>query len=393
MKTEIIAQLNKFRSKDKIATIPHIVSERIQRSVAAFHQSLPGYAPTPLANLPNLASWLGIENLWIKDEALRLDLNAYKVLGASYAVARVLAQKLGLDGPSITFTALRSQASKFHEITFVTATDGNHGRAVAWAAHELGCRAVVYMPQGSAEVRLEAVRELGADAATIDGNYDDAVRLAAKHARERGWILLQDTSWKGYEEIPIYIMQGYATLLTETFDQLGAQRPTHIFVQTGGGSLAAGLLAFLGHTFGEERPFFTVVESMQADCYFQSANTGNGRPVIVSGDLDTIMAGLACGEPSAIGWQILKAHADAFAACSDEVTRRGMRLLGNPLKGDDRVISGESGAVTAGLVFALLHNPKYKRMAQMLHLTNASKILLFSTEGDTDPAHYREVVW
>jgi len=393
MKTEIIAQLNKFRSKAKAPRIPHIVSAQIHRSVAAFHQSLPGYTPTPLASLPNLASWLGIENLWVKNEALRLDLKAYKVLGASYAVGRVLAQKLGFDGPSITFTDLLSQASKFHDITFVTATDGNHGRAVAWAAHELGCSAVVYMPQGSAEVRLEAVRELGADATTIDGNYDDAVRLAAKHARERGWILLQDSSWKGYEEIPIYIMQGYATLLTEVFEQLGAQRPTHLFVQTGGGSLAAGLLAFLCHTFGEERPFFTVVESIQADCYFRSANTGNGTPVIVGGDLDTIMAGLACGEPSAIGWKILKAHADAFAACSDEVTRRGMRLLGNPLDGDDRVISGESGAVTAGLVFALLNNPKYKRMAQTLRLTNASKVLLFSTEGDTDPAHYRKVVW
>lgn len=393
MKTEIIAQLNKFRSKAKAPGIPHIVSEQIQRSVAAFHQSLPGYATTPLACLPNLAAGLGIEDLWVKDEALRLDLKAYKVLGASYAVGRVLAQKLGFNGPSITFTELKSQASKFHDVTFVTATDGNHGRAVAWAARKLGCRAVVYMPQGSAEVRLEAVRELGAEAATIDGNYDDAVRLAAKQARARGWILLQDSSWKGYEEIPRYIMQGYATLLTEAFEQLGAKRPTHLFVQTGGGSLAAGLLAFLCHKFGAERPFFTVVESMQADCYFRSANTGNGRPVIVSGDLNTIMAGLACGEPSAIGWKILKAHADAFVSCSDEVTRRGMRLLGNPLNGDDRVISGESGAVTTGLVFALLNNPKYKRMAQMLRLTDASKVLLFSTEGDTDPDNYRKMVW
>ncbi len=236
------------------------------------------------------------------------------------------------------------------DLTCITATDGNHGRAVAWAARQLGCRAVVYMPKGSAGVRLESIRSLGAEAEIIDGNYDDAVRLAADRARENGWLLLQDTAGPDYEDIPIRIMQGYLTLFEEAFEQMGGVMPSHVFIQCGVGSLAGSLQAYLVEKFGPQRPLLTIVEPTKAACYYQSIIAGDGQPRKVEGDLDTIMAGLACGEPNKISWNIIRDFADGFVACPDGVTIRGMRVLGNPLKGDDRVISGESGAVTLGLV-------------------------------------------
>jgi len=392
-KTEIVYHLNKNRSQSASSKAMNIVSLDVQRSVINFHQSLPGYHPTPLAELTQLAKYLGISDLWVKNEASRFDLKAFKVLGASYAIGKMLAKKLKLDVKKFTFEQILSHTSKLQNLTFVTATDGNHGRAVAWAANKLGCKAVVYMPKGSSKVRLEAIRNFGAEASIINGNYDDAVRLAAKQSTEKGWILLQDTSWPGYEEIPTYIMQGYITLLIETFQQIDGKWPSHVFVQAGVGSLAAALQAFLCHYRDKPRPFFAVVEPTKAACFYKSMIIADGKPHAVQGDLDTIMAGLACGEPSRIAWEILKENADAFIACSDQVALKGMRILGNPLERDDRVISGESGAVTTGLVYELLNNYLFNELTEQLGLGSDSKVLVISTEGDTDPEYYREVVW
>ena len=392
-KTEIVYHLNKNRSQSASSKAMDIVSPDVQRSVVNFHQSLPGYHPTPLAKLTQLAKYLGISDLWVKNEASRFDLKAFKVLGASYAIGKMLAKKLKLDVKRFTFEQILSHTSKLQNLTFVTATDGNHGRAVAWAANKLGCKAVVYMPKGSSKVRLEAIRNFGAEASIINGNYDDAVRLAAKQSTEKEWILLQDTSWPGYEEIPTYIMQGYITLLIETFQQIDGRWPSHVFVQAGVGSLAAALQAFLCHYRDKPRPFFAVVEPTKAACFYKSMIIADGKPHAVQGDLDTIMAGLACGEPSRIAWEILKENADAFIACSDHVALKGMRILGNPLERDDRVISGESGAVTTGLVYELLNNHLFKELAEQVGLGSDSKVLVISTEGDTDPEYYREVVW
>ncbi|MBW2607946.1 MAG: diaminopropionate ammonia-lyase [Deltaproteobacteria bacterium] len=390
---EILYHLNKNRSQSFSSKAIKLVSPDVQRSVTYFHQSLPGYQPTPLATLTQLAKYLGISDLWVKSEASRFDLKAFKVLGASYAIGKLLAKDLRLDVNKFTFEQIVSQASKFRNLTFVTATDGNHGRAVAWTANRLGCKAVIYMPKGSSKFRLEAIINLGAEASIISGNYDDAVRLAAKQSTEKGWILLQDTSWPGNEEIPINIMQGYITLLTEAFQQLEGKWPSHIFMQAGVGSLAAALQAFLCHCHDKPRPFFTVVEPTEAACFYKSMNIADGKPHAVHGDLDTIMAGLACGEPSEIAWEILKENADAFIACSDQVAIKGMRILGNPLEGDDRVISGESGAVTTGLIYELLNNPMFNELAEQLGLGADSRVLVISTEGDTDPEYYRGVVW
>jgi len=370
-------------------------SSGVTQSVIKFHQTLPNFKPTPLARLDNLAEYLGIESLRVKDESHRCDLNAFKVLGASYALTSLLSQKLKLDPAKVTFENLKSNEFKdqLNELTCITATDGNHGRAVAWAARELGCRAVVYMPKGTAAARLESIRDLGADAGIIDGNYDDAVQLAADHAKTNHWLLLQDTVGPGHEETPIRVMQGYLTMFEEAFDQLGSTLPTHVFIQCGVGSLAGSLQAYLVEKFGHHRPLLTIVEPTKAACYYQSMLAEDGKPRKVEGDLDTIMAGLACGEPSIFSWHILRNFADGFVACPDEVTALGMRMLGNPLKGDDRVISGESGAVTLGLLARIMEKPELSPLKQALNIQASSKVLLFSTEGDTDPAMYRKIVW
>jgi len=331
----------------------------------------------------------------VKDESYRCGLNAFKVLGASFALCSHLTRKLNLDPAKADFNLLSSGKYKelTPDLTCITATDGNHGRAVAWAARQLGCRAVVYMPKGTTSARLDSIRDLGAEAGIIDGNYDDAVQLAAERARENNWLLLQDTVGPGHEDIPIRVMQGYLTMFEEAFEQIGGTLPTHVFIQCGVGSLAGSLQAYLVEKFGDQRPLLTIVEPTRAACYYQSIIAGDGNPHTVQGDLNTIMAGLACGEPNILSWRILRDFADCFVACPDEVTAQGMRVLGNPLQGDDRVISGESGAVTLGLLVRILRLPELMPLKQALNITPQSIILLFSTEGDTDPAMYRKIVW
>lgn len=359
--------------------------------VSKFHRSLPNYIPTPLIKLSGLASRLGIRELLIKDESHRFDLNAFKVLGASYAIAKYLGGILDLKDDELTFSKILAEQSRYKHVTFVTATDGNHGRAVAWSAKLFGCKSVVYMPKGSSPTRLEAIINCGAEASITTLNYDDTVIHANRKAQEEGWILLQDTSWEGYEKVPRHIMQGYFTLITEYLNQEKKIWPTHVFVQSGVGSLAAAILAYLCNLSGRPIPKFIVVEPQGAPCLFESKRLN--ELFRVKGDLPTIMAGLACGEPSHIGWDILKSATSAFLMCSDNVARRGMKVLGNPLVGDQRIISGESGSVTLGALFEIMSNKDFYKIKEDLNLTNESRVLLFSTEGDTDPEVYRDIVW
>lgn len=367
-------------------------NDKIATNVANFHKSLPNYKPTPLVRLSSLANKLEIDDLLIKDESQRFDLNAFKVLGASYAMAKVLGNKLNLDDDELIFENILSEQSKFQQITFITATDGNHGRAVAWAAEKFGCKAVVYMPKGSSFARLEAIKQFGAKASITDQNYDDTVIYAEKMAKDNGWILLQDTSWAGYEEVPKHIMQGYFTLITEFFYQEQKIWPTHLFLQAGVGSFAAAILAYLCNFTNKITPIFVVVEPYGAPCLYESIKLHDGEPYRVKGDLATIMTGLACGEPSHLGLRILNARANAFIKCSDDVARKGMKILGNPLGGDQAIISGESGAVTLGVVHEILFNRQPYNLKDELCITSNSRILLFSTEGDTDPDSYRKIV-
>lgn len=363
-----------------------------------FHRSFPQYAVTPLTRLSGLAEFLGLKRLYVKDESYRFGLNAFKVLGGSYAIARQIAKELGRDVSQVPYSVLTSKGLRdaFGQATFFTATDGNHGRGVAWAANKLGQKCVVRMPKGTTQTRLENIARENAVVTIEDMNYDDCVRLAAREAGEtkRG-IMVQDTAWEGYEEIPTWIMQGYGTLALEADKQLEEDncRPTHIFIQAGVGSLAGAVIGYFANRFKENPPVMVVVEANAADCLYRSALQGDGSRVNVTGDMLTIMAGLACGEPNTVSWDILRNHADAFVSCPDWVSANGTRIYGAPIGKDERVISGESGSVTLGLVHAIMTNPLYRDLKEAVKLDENSQVLLVSSEGDTDPDRYREIAW
>ena len=359
------------------------------RLARAFHSSFPQYAPTPLAELSALAAQMGLKSLLVKDESQRFGLNAFKVLGGSYAIARHIAARLGLRPEEMTFAALRSDAARaaLGNAVFFTATDGNHGRGVAWTARELGCRAMVRMPKGTAKSRVENIRALGAEVTVEDCNYDGCVRLAARQARETaGGVLVQDTAWPGYEQIPLHIMQGYLTMALEADEQMEAP-PTHVFLQAGVGSMAAAVAAYFEQAHPQDPPKIILVEPTAADCFFRSA--AKGEITAVKGDMPTMMAGLACGEPSPIAWDILKGLTAAYLSCEDAAAARGMRALARPLAGDRAIVSGESGAATMG---ALLDAAADEKAREALGLDGNARVLLFSTEGDTDPVNYRRVM-
>ena len=365
--------------------------------VKGFHESIPQYERTPLVKLENLAKMLGVEGVYLKDESYRFGLNAFKVLGGSFAMAKYMADKLGKDISELPYEKLISDEvrNELGDITFFTATDGNHGRGVAWTANKLKQKSVVYMPKGSSLIRLNNIKAEGAKASITELNYDDAVRLATEDAAKVGGIVVQDTAWEGYEDIPAWIMQGYGTMAKEAVEQLseyGVERPTHVFIQAGVGSLAGAVQGYMAAKF-EECPITVVVEADKADCFYKSAEAGDGKPRFVGGDMQTIMAGLACGEPNTIGFEILKNYSEAFISAPDWVSAKGMRILGNPLVGDEKVISGESGAVTTGTLVSIMQDESLAELRKALKLDKNSKVLLISTEGDTDPDKYRSIVW
>ncbi len=364
------------------------------KKVHRFHSSFPVYQETPLTELKETAKELGLGTIYVKDESYRFGLNAFKVLGGSYAIGNYLAQKLGKTISEMPYEKLVSEEvrKELGDITFVTATDGNHGRGVAWTANQLRQKSVVYMPKGSAQERLENIRAEGADASITDMNYDEAVRLANSQAETKGWIMVQDTAWEGYEDIPEWIMQGYGTMGYEAYTQL-PQKPTHIFLQAGVGSMAGAITGFFASVYGEDRPIITIVEPNKADCIFRTAEAADGKLHFVTGDMNTIMAGLACGEPCSIGWNVLQDYADNFISCPDYMAAQGMRILGNPAKGDTRVISGESGAAAFGCVSEIMRKPQYADVKEKLGLNEDSRVLFISTEGDTDKENYCAIVW
>lgn len=376
-----------------------LMSEENVTKANEFHKSFPQYSVTPLQKLSALASYLGVKGIYCKDESYRFGLNAFKVLGGSYAMGRYIAKELGRDISQLPYNVLSSDKlrEEFGQATFFTATDGNHGRGVAWAAKRLGQKAVVRMPKGTTKTRFDNIAKEGAEVTIEEVNYDDCVRMAAAEAAktEHG-IIVQDTAWAGYEEIPSWIMQGYGTLVLEADKQLkenGIDRPTHVFVQAGVGSLAGAVVGYFAHKYKENPPVMVVCEASAADCLYRSAVQADGNLVNVTGDLQTIMAGLACGEGNTIGWDILKNHVTVFASCPDWMSAKATRIYANPLENDPHIISGESGSVPLGLAYTALHDEDAKDLKAALKLDENSNILVISTEGDTDPVRYREIVW
>ena len=376
-----------------------LMSEENVTKANEFHKSFPQYSVTPLQKLSALASYLGVKGIYCKDESYRFGLNAFKVLGGSYAMGRYIAKELGRDISQLPYNVLSSDKlrEEFGQATFFTATDGNHGRGVAWAAKRLGQKAVVRMPKGTTKTRFDNIAKEGAEVTIEEVNYDDCVRMAAAEAAktEHG-IIVQDTAWAGYEEIPSWIMQGYGTLVLEADKQLkenGVDRPTHVFVQAGVGSLAGAVVGYFAHKYKENPPVMVVCEASAADCLYRSAVQADGNLVNVTGDLQTIMAGLACGEGNTIGWDILKNHVTVFASCPDWMSAKATRIYANPLENDPHIISCESGSVPLGLAYTALHDEDAKDLKEALKLDENSNILVISTEGDTDPVRYREIVW
>ena len=397
MKEQIKWVLNQMpKSEDK--QLPIMSLDNVSKA-RSFHSSFPQYSITPLDRLDGMAKYLGVAGVYVKNESFRFGLNAFKVLGGSFAMAKYIAKEMGRDVSEMTYDYLTSDAfrKEFGQATFFTATDGNHGRGVAWAANKLGQKAVVHMPKGSAKSRFDNIAKEGAKVTIEEVNYDDCVRMAAAEAEqtEHG-VIVQDTAWDGYEEIPSWIMQGYGTMASEAAEQLrqiGVNRPTHVFVQAGVGSLAGAVVGYFTNLFPNDPPKFVVMEARAADCLYQGALAGDGSPRIVTGDLQTIMAGLACGEPNTISWDILRNHVSAFVSCPDWVSAKGMRMLGVPVKGDPVVISGESGAVGMGCLDAIMEDDTYAELRQALGLDRFSQVLMFSTEGNTDPLKFRRVIW
>lgn len=357
-----------------------------------FHSTIKGYQPTPLLALDAFAQTLGVSKVLVKDESQRFGLNAFKMLGGSYAIARLLCERYDIN--IADFTIEKFRAHGYPQITFATTTDGNHGRGVAWSARELDQNAVIYMPQGSTQERQDHITQLGAECIVTDMNYDDTVRYSLRIAMENDWEVVQDTSWDGYTRIPTWIMQGYSTLADEAVEQMhamGLERPTHVFLQAGVGALAAGVLGYLVDVFGAKKLHTVIVEPELASCLYLSGI--KGEIVKVGGRMATIMAGLACGEPNPIGWPLLRDCVSQFVSCADNVAALGMRVLGNPIDEDPRIVSGESGAIGMGVLSAVHFSPDREALLRQFKLDRNSVVLLINTEGDTDQRSYRDVVW
>ena len=348
-----------------------------------------GYAPTPLAALDALAGALGLAKLLYKDEGPRFGLGSFKALGGAYAALLVLRREISAAlGRPVSPADIRAgrHAALAARITLVTATDGNHGRSLAWGCRRFGAACRIYIHAGVSEARADAMRALGAEVIRIDGNYDDSVRLSREEAEENGWFAVSDTSWPGYVETPRDVMAGYGVMVKEVCDALD-RPPTHAFLQAGVGGLAAAAAAGLRQHWGGEAPRITVVEPELAACLFESARAG-GMTDIRIGE-ETLMAGLSCGEPSALAWEILAEEAGDFLTVPESFTGPAMRLLARPLGGDPEIEAGESAV--AGLA-ALIAAARSGDMRRTLGLDGESRVLLVGSEGATDPESYAALV-
>ncbi|MDV7141779.1 diaminopropionate ammonia-lyase [Tropicimonas sp. TH_r6] len=366
-----------------------ILSDAAFDTARATIASWPGYGETPLHALPARAAELGIAALHFKDESGRFGLGSFKALGGAYAVIRLLQKQVEIAlGYPVPMAEIVSGAHEeiTSRLTVCCATDGNHGRSVAWGAQSFGCNCVIFIHATVSEGRKSAIEAYGAEVRRTAGNYDDSVREAQETAAHEGWFVVSDTSYPGYMDVPKDVMQGYELMAAEAFDAL-EQPPTHIFLQTGVGGMAAAVTAQAKRRWGAERPMIVLADPDLSACWLESYRAG--KPTVIEGDLDTLMAGLACGEVSALAWEILKTHADAAMALPDSSAIREMRSLAAPLPGDPAIVAGESAvAGVSGLINALKHPDAVKALG----LAPTTRALVFGTEGATDPALYREII-
>jgi diaminopropionate ammonia-lyase len=347
------------------------------------------HAETPLHPLPALAAQLGVGAVHVKDEGFRLGLGSFKALGGAYAVTRLVLEEAARQHgrafgvADLCAPEVRAVANR---MTFACATDGNHGRSVAQGAQLAGATSVIFVHSGVSDARVAAIARFGAQMVRVAGTYDDSVTEAARVSAEKGWTVVSDTSWPGYERIPGLVMQGYTALVRETLRRI-ADRPTHVFVQAGVGGVAAAVAGHLAIVFGDKRPTFVVVDPARAACIYETAKAGH--PVKIAHGAPTVMAMLECYEPSPLAWRVLSRVADAFMTVEDAEAVAVMNRLARPAGGDPRIVAGESGG--AGLAGAI-RAATDPEMCEELGLTAASRVFVINTEGATDPARYAELV-
>ncbi|WP_299808430.1 diaminopropionate ammonia-lyase [uncultured Roseibium sp.] len=363
-----------------------ILNDQAFETARATISGWPGYAPTPLVLLPGIAKQAGIAALAYKNEADRFGLGSFKALGGAYAVWRVLRRSAAQAG--ISRSDDKAFAAHAAGLTVTCATDGNHGRSVAWGARTFGCNCVIYIHETVSEGRKQAIENFGATVVRCKGNYDDSVREAQRQADANGWTVVSDTSYPGYTDIPRDVMQGYELMAFEALDQWphGAP-PTHVFLQTGVGGMAAAVVAHFWRRFGADRPVFVLADPLNSACWLETIR--NGAPTVVDGDIETVMAGLACGEISELAWSILEKGADAVVGLPDASAVEGMKLLAGGRDGDRPLVAGESAV--AGLMALLAVSGKDAERTA-LGLTENARVLVFGTEGATDPLLYEQLV-
>jgi len=339
-----------------------------------YHKSLSAYQPTPLVCLPHLAQKYSIGNIYVKDESHRFGLNAFKGLGASYAIHKILEQNPTVD-------------------CFCTATDGNHGRAVAWASKVAQKKAVVFVPKNTTKSRIKAIEIEGAKVVEINGNYDETCIYAEEISKKNGWLLVQDTSWENYEEIPAQIMAGYLTLFQEIEDNLHSL-PTPkidvVFLQAGVGSWAGSAIWYYLNRYGNNHPKIVVVEPTEADGIFSSFVAG--KRVIPDCSFNTIMAGLNCGIPSLNAWEIIRNGADAAIRVGDKFAEQAIRELYYSLGNDEKIIAGESGAGGLAGFIALMTSDDLQVLRKELNINSSTRALFYNTEGATDPDSFKKII-
>lgn len=369
---------NPRRGVDYTPAMDAILSDAGYAAAAQVIRSWPGYAPTPLVALPGLAKALGVGSVHLKDEGGRFGLGSFKALGGAYAVARLLEAEARRAGTTVAAIA--------PTVTVTCATDGNHGRSVAWGARLFGCRCVIFIHAHVSEGRRAAIAAYGAEVRRTAGNYDDSVREAQATADREGWFVVSDTSYPGYRDVPRDVMQGYEIMAAEALDAL-PEPPTHILLQTGVGGMAAAVAAAAWRRAGRERPTVVLADPEKAACLYDSIAAG--RPVAVTGDLDTLMAGLACGEVSELAFEILATGADAVVRLPDAAAVAAMRILAGGAFGDRPVVAGESAVAGLAALAAVMADPA---AAAALGLGPTARVLLFATEGDTDPDLYAALV-
>ena len=357
-------------------------------AVERFLSGRPEHAPTPLLGLPGLARQLGLGEILVKDEGRRLGLGSFKALGGAYAVIRLaLAEAERVLGRPFDFGDLEAPDLRAVTagLTFGCATDGNHGRSVAGGAGLVGARSAIFVHGGVSDDRVAAIARYGAQMIRVAGTYDESVVEATRVCADRGWIVVSDTSWPGYERIPGLVMQGYTAIAREALRQM-PEPPTHVFIQAGVGGIAAALAGHLAIFLGDRRPILTVVEPARAACIFETARAGH--PVVVPHAEPTVMAMLECYEPSRVAWRILSRAADAFMTVAEEDAVAAMNRLARPLPGDPAIVAGESGcAGFAGLVRAVADQSS----RDVIGLGLNSRVLVINTEGATDPGLYRRL--